>query len=51
VVTHHSPKVDVAVLVMLAVGVYARVTGILLAAFGTWIAAGGDALLRYAGCR
>jgi len=50
-VTRHSPKVDVPVLVTLAVGVYIWVMGVLLIAFGTWIAAGGGAFLRYAGFR
>jgi len=51
VITRHSPGPDVAIIVMLAVAVYVWVMSLLLQAFGTWIAAGGGALLRYAGFR
>ena len=50
-ITSHSPKPEVAIVVTMAVGLYVWVMGVLLAAFGSWIAAGGGALLRYAGFR
>ena len=47
----HAPRSEVAIVITVAVAVYVWVMGLLLQAFGTWIAAGGGALLRYAGFR
>jgi len=51
VTRHRSSRPDVAMVIALAVGVYAWVMGVLLEAFAAWIAAGGSALLRYSGFR
>ena len=50
-ITPHAPRSEVAIVVTAAVGLYLWVMGLLLQAFGTWIASGGEALLRYAGFR
>jgi uncharacterized membrane protein YdbT with pleckstrin-like domain len=53
VIARHAPRPEVTIVVTVAaaVGVYVWVMGLLLQAFGSWIAAGGGALLRYAGFR